>query len=109
MQYRGNLTRLEEMFHRVGREKLSRETEIVISAHLRNKKLFQHVEEGIPMCKALEDLSKREREIGRQEGAEQGVKQEKERVLRNMLQAGLEESLIMNILNCTREELAAVK
>lgn len=67
------------------------------------------VEEGIPMCQALIDLRKEEREIGRREGAAQGVKQENERVLRNMLQAGLEESLIMNILNCTKEELAAAK
>ncbi|MCM1216737.1 MAG: hypothetical protein NC331_05315 [Lachnospiraceae bacterium] len=109
MQCRGNLSRLEELFHKEGREKLNHETELVISAHLGDRRLFQQVEEGVLMCKALEDLSKREREIGRQEGTKQGAKQEKERVLRKMLQAGLEESLIMNILNCTKEEVTAAR
>lgn len=109
MQCRRDLSRLEEMFRRGDREKLSHETELVISAHLGDRRLFQQVEEGALMCKALDDLSKREREIGRREGTKQGVKQEKERVLRNMLQAGLEESLIMNVLNCTKEEVTAAR
>ncbi|MCM1303086.1 MAG: hypothetical protein NC305_08520 [Lachnospiraceae bacterium] len=101
MQCRRDLSRLEELFRKEDREKLSYETELVISAHLGDRRLFQQVEEGVLMCKALEDLSKREREMG--------AKQEKERVLRKMLQAGLEESLIMNILNCTKEEVTAAR
>ncbi len=109
MQCRRDKRRLKGLCQTESFQNLSRETEIIISAHLEKEKLFQQVEEGIPMCKALDDWIKEERENGRQEGAKEGVKQEKSRVLRRMLQAGLEEALIMQILNCTKEELAAAK
>ncbi len=98
MQCRKDLTRLEEMFRMENGRSITRETALVIAAHLGDKKLFQQVEEGTPMCKALEDLGKRERAIGRQE--------ERFQTMKKMLQAGLAENLIMSILNCTKEELA---
>ncbi len=105
MQCRRDLARLEEMFYMENSRSISRETELVIAVHLGKKKLFQQVEEGMSMsmCKALKDLRNEERAIGRQEGAEK----EKKRMLQKMLQAGLAENLIMSILNCTKEELAA--
>lgn len=53
------------------------------------------------MCKALDDWMKEEREIGRVEGKTE----ERYQTMQKMLQAGLEESLIMSILNCTKEEV----
>ncbi len=121
MQCRGDLARLEEMFRMENGRSISRETELVIAAHLGNKLLFQQVEEGMSMsmCKALKDLRNEERAIGRQEGQKVGQKkgrregirigrqEERFQTMQKMLQAGLAENLIMSILNCTKEELAA--
>lgn len=79
----------------------SRKGERVIAVHLGNDKLFEQAEEGMPMCKALDEWMKEEREIGRAEGKTE----ERHQTMQKMLQAGLEESLIMSILNCTKEEI----
>lgn len=75
MQCRKEKKKLKELFQTEGFKNLSRETELVITAHLGEKKLFQQVEEGMSMCKALDDWMKEEREIGRREGQKQGQRQ----------------------------------
>ncbi|MBP3474722.1 MAG: Rpn family recombination-promoting nuclease/putative transposase [Lachnospiraceae bacterium] len=97
MQCRRDKKQLKELCQTERFRKLSRETERVIAVHLGNDRLFEQVEEGMPMCKALDDWMKEEREIGRAE--------ERHQTMQKMLQVGLEEDLIMSILNCTKEEL----
>lgn len=108
MQCRGNLNRLEKLFQEERFQKLSGETQRVIAAHFGNDRLFQEVEEGMSMCKALDDLCERERAIGREKGIEEGRMKERFQNMQRMLQAGMEETQIMDILDCTREELYAI-
>ncbi len=117
LQCRGNLAGLEELFQKERFQSLSRETQCVIAAHLGNNRLYKEVEEGVPVCKALDDLCKRERTIGREEGEQigrkkgieegigEGIIRERFQIIQKMLQAGMEETLIISILNCTKEEL----
>lgn len=106
MQCRGDKKRLRELFQTERFLNLDRETERVVAAHLGNDRLFEQVEEGMPVCKALDDWMKEEREIGRKEGIETGRRAERCQTLQKMIQAGLEEHVIMDILSCTKEELA---
>lgn len=110
MQCREDKKRLRELFQTEQFRKLDRETERVIAAHLGNDRLFEQVEEGMTVCKALDDWMKEEREIGRKEGIEAGIetgkRAERCQTLQKMIQAGLEENVIMDILSCTKEELA---
>ncbi len=105
MQSRGDKKQLKKLCQTERFRKLSRETEQVIAVHLGNDKLFKQVEEGMPMCKALDDWMKEEREIGRAEGKTEGKIEERNQTMKKMLQIGLEENLIMSILNCTKEEI----
>ncbi len=65
----------------------------------------------MPMCKAMEDICLEERELGRKQGKAEGIEvgkmEERFRTMQRMLQAGLSENLILNIMDCTKEELAA--
>lgn len=106
MQCRRDKMRLRELFQTEQFRKLDRETERVIAAHLGNNRLFEQVEEGMSVCKALDDWMEEEREIGRKEGIETGRRAERCQTLQKMIQAGLEEHVIMDILSCTKEELA---
>ncbi|MDE5894022.1 MAG: hypothetical protein K2H45_13975, partial [Acetatifactor sp.] len=68
--------------------------------HLHIKSLIHKIEkEELPMCKAFDDLMKEERR--------EGKKEEKIRIVRQMIKEGLEEQLIRRITKCTREEYAA--
>ncbi len=111
MQCRRNKKQLRELFNQESFRRLGRKTEQVIAAHLNNRKLFERIEEGMPMCKAMEDICLEERELGRTQGKAEGIEvgkmEERFRTMQRMLQAGLSEKLILNIMDCTREELAA--
>lgn len=106
MQCRRDKERLRELFLTDKFQRLDRKTECVIAAHLGNGRLFEQVEEGMPVCKALDDWMKEEREIGRKEGMEAGRQAERSQMLRKMIQAGMEEHVIMDILSCTKDEVA---
>ena len=104
MQCRGDRKRLEELIRLERFQKLSHETEVVISAHLSNKVLSRKVEEeGEPMCKALDDWIKEEKQNGRKEGKQE----ERSRILRSLLLEGLDEQIIMRVTGCSREEYDA--
>ena len=112
MQCRGDRKRLEELIRLERFQKLSHETEVVISAHLNNKVLLRKVEEeGEPMCKALDEWLKEEKQNGRKEGRKVGRKEGKQeeriRILRSLLREGLDEQIIMRVTGCSREEYAA--
>jgi formate dehydrogenase assembly factor FdhD len=56
-------------------------------------------EDKMPMCKAVEEWIEEERDIGRKEGIN--------KILGRMLAAGMDEAAILNITQCSKEELAA--
>lgn len=104
--------KLEELIRLERFQKLSHETEVVISAHLNNKVLLRKVEEeGEPMCKPLDEWLKEEKQNGRKEGRKVGRKEGKQeeriRILRSLLREGLDEQIIMRVTGCSREEYAA--
>jgi len=99
MQCRRDKERLRELFHQERFRQLDREAQHVIAAHLNNSKVFEKVEEGMSVCKAMEDICMEEREKGKME--------ERFRTMQRMLHSGLAEELILDILDCTKEELAA--
>ena len=118
MQCRGDKERLEELVRLERFQKLSHETEVVISAHLNNHVLLRKVEEeGEPMCKALDDWIKEEKQNGRKEGRregrrvgrKEGKQEERIRILRSLLLEGLDEQTIMRVTGCSRKEYAAAE
>ena len=85
---------------------LASETEQVIALHLNIKKLVYKMEkEELPMCKAFNDLMKEQRRDGIKEGRREGKKEEKLKIVRRMLNAGMDEKIIVQMTKCTREEL----
>ena len=100
MQCRKDRVKLRELFQTERFRKLGPETERTIARHLYIKSLIHKIEkEELPMCKAFDDLMKEERR--------EGKKEEKIRIVRQMIKEGLEEQLIRRITKCTREEYAA--
>lgn len=87
---------------------LCTETERVIARHLHVARLLKKIEkEELSMCKAFDDLMREERREGRREGKREGKRGERLRIIRQMAKAGLDDTSISRITNCTREELAA--
>ncbi len=120
MQCRRDKARLRELFQTEAFRNLPPETEQVIARHLHIEHLINKMEkEGLPMCKAFDDLrdellqegkasGRREgRKEGRKEGRREGKKEEKIRIIRLMLKEGLDEALIHRTTGCTGEELSA--
>jgi predicted transposase YdaD len=68
-------------------------------------------EEKMPMCKAVEEWIEEERSIGRKEGIKEGEQKGRTgaiaEMMRRMLAAGMDEAAILNITQCSKEELAA--
>lgn len=116
MQCRKDRNRLRQLLRSESFQDLKPETERMIAAHLHVKELVHKMEkEGLPMCKAFDELMKEERQSGRIEGRREGMregrkagrKQEKIFIIRQMVQEGLDETLISRMTKCSKEELAA--
>lgn len=100
MQCRKDRAKLRELFHAESFQNLGLETEHTIARHLHIKSLVHKMEkEELPMCRAFDDLMKEERQEGKRE--------EKIRIVRQMIKEGMEESLIRRITRCTKEEYAS--
>lgn len=100
MQCRRDRGKLRALFQTESFHKLSPESERTIARHLRIKSLVHRMEkEELPMCKAFDELMKEERR--------EGKKEEKIRIVRQMIKEGMEESFIRRITKCTREEFAS--
>ncbi|MBD5487404.1 MAG: hypothetical protein HDR13_01215 [Lachnospiraceae bacterium] len=96
---------MRKMFLSENFANLRPETEQVIAAHLQVKQLIQKMKkEEMPMCRAFNELMEEERQNGRQEG----MREEKGSMVRRMIQEGMAEELIIKIAECTREELAVL-
>ena len=104
MQCRKDRKKLKELFHTESFSRLGAETERAIAGHLHIKGLLCKIEkEGLPMCKAFNDLVEEERQAGRKEGK----REEKLKTIRRMIKGGFDESVIRRMTNCTKEDLRA--
>lgn len=100
MQCRKDRGILKLLFQTEEFQNLCPETERVIARHLHITRLSKMMEkEELPMCKAFDELMKEERREGKRE--------ERLRIIRQMVKEGLDETSISRITKCTREELAA--
>lgn len=70
-------------------------------------------EEVVDMCKAWSDMAAEEREIGyasgKEEGKAEGQRENKQRVIENMLKRGYPEDDILEIAECTSREIDEIK
>lgn len=111
MQCRKDKVKLRELFGTDAFRHLSPETEQVIVRHLHIERLVHKMEkEGLPMCKAFDDLMDERlqegKAAGRKEGKKEGKKEEKIKIIRQMIKEGLDEALIHRTTRCTREEFS---
>lgn len=111
MQCRKDKVKLRELFGTDAFRHLSPETEQVIVRHLYIERLAHKMEkEGLPMCKAFDDLMDERlqegKAAGRKEGKKEGKKEEKIKIIRQMIKEGLDEALIHRTTRCTREEFS---
>lgn len=112
MQCRGDKAKLRELFLTDAFRHLDPETEQVMARHLHVARLVHKMEkEGLPMCKAFDDLMDEKLQegkvVGRKEGRKEGKREEKIRIIRQMIKEGLDEALIRRATRCTREEFSA--
>lgn len=91
MQCRKDKAGLRELFQTDAFRNLSSEAEQVIARHLHIERLVHKIEkEGLPMCKAFDDLMNEKlqegktagRKEGRKEGKREGKREEKIRIIR---------------------------
>lgn len=113
MQCRKDRKKLRGLLKSETFKDLSPETELAIAAYLNVKKLMHKMKkEGLPMCKAFDDLMKEERQNGRREGEKEGKrkgkKEERMAIVARMYKKGIKESVIREVTGCTKKELAAV-
>lgn len=113
MQCRKDRKGLRNLLRSESFKNLSPETEQAIASHLNMKKLVHKMKkEGLPMCKAFDDLMKEERQNGKREGRKEGKREGKkeERILiaSRMYKKGIKESVIREVTGCTKKELATV-
>lgn len=61
------------------------------------------------MCKAWSDMAAEEREIGYASGKEEGQRESKQRVIENMLKMGYSDDDILEIAECTSQEINEIR
>lgn len=107
MQCRRDRNRLKRLLRSERFQSLKPETELAVAVHLNMKGLARKIErEGLPMCKAFDDLMREERQSGRREGKREGKKEERFGIIVRMKKEGLEEAQIIRLTKCTKEEYA---
>lgn len=82
-----------------------------------NKEKYRNEEGEINMCKAMDDWAKEEREIGLKEGLREGYEsglqegrlQERRLFIVRMLEKNKSDEEIIEITDCTREQLEEIK
>lgn len=110
MQCRRDREKLRMLFQTERFRHFGTETEQVIARHLHIARLTKKMEkEALPMCVAFEELMKEERQEGRREGKREGKKEEKLRTVRRMIKGGFDESVIIRMTRCTKEEYEAAE
>lgn len=93
--------KLSELFRTEEFLKLKEDTEWAIAVHIDRKKLTVKMEkEGLRMCQAFDELMKDKKA--------EGKKEERARIIRHMMQEGMEQNMIQKITKCSKSELAAI-
>jgi predicted transposase YdaD len=90
------------------------DAQLAIALHTGMTSIVKKVkEEKMPMCKAVEEWIEEERSIGRQEGIKEGEQNGRNsaiaEIIKRMLAAGMDETAILNITQCSKDELAAAQ
>lgn len=111
MQCRKDKKKLNELCHSERFHNLKPEAVQAIAVHIDRKRLMPKVKmEGIEMCQAFDELMEDMKMEGKEEGIREGIKEGERRgrisILRQMLEEGMEEALVLRIARCTEEELA---
>ena len=103
LQCRKGKKKLNELCHSERFHNLEPEAVQAIAIHIDRKRLMPKVKmEGIEMCQAFDELM----EDMKMEGIKEGERRGRISILRQMLEEGMEESLVLKIAKCTKEELA---
>lgn len=103
LQCRKDKKKLNELCHSERFHNLEPEAVQAIAIHIDRKRLMPKVKmEGIEMCQAFDELM----EDMKMEGIKEGERRGRISILRQMLEEGMEESLVLKIAKCTKEELA---
>lgn len=110
IQCRSNKAKLRELFRTETFRHLGPETEQVIARHLHVERLAHKMEkEGLSMCKAFDDLADELLQEGKTAGLKEGRREEKIRIIRQMIKEGLDEAFIHRMTRCTAEEFSTAK
>lgn len=108
MQCRRDKEKLNELCHSERFRNLKPEAVQAIAVHIDKHRLIPKIKkEGLEMCQAFDELMEDMRMEGIREGKEEGIKEGRLSIIRRMLAEGLEESLILRVAKCSKEELAA--
>ena len=101
---------MRELFRTEAFRHLGPETEQVIARHLHIERLAHKMEkEGLSMCKAFDDLADELLQEGKTAGLKEGRREEKIRIIRQMIKEGLDEAFIHRMTRCTAEEFSTAK
>lgn len=102
MQCRKDKKKLNELCHSEEFRHLDPETVRAIAIHIDRKKLMSKVEkEEVSMCQAFDELM----EDKKLEGIKEGRKEGRLSIISHLLAAGMEESQILKITQCSEEEI----
>jgi hypothetical protein len=100
LQWRNDKESLHRFIKSPQFQNLKSDAQLAITLHTGMTGILKKVKEDkMPMCKAVEEWIEEERDIGRKEGIN--------KILGRMLAAGMDEAAILNITQCSKEELAA--
>lgn len=98
----------ENRFHHMEREAIQL-INLITGTDIR----MENDEEVVDMCKAWSDMAAEEREIGyasgKEEGKAEGQRENKQRVIENMLKMGYPDDDILEIAECTSREINEIR
>jgi predicted transposase YdaD len=114
LQWRNDKENLHRFIKSSEFQNLKVDAQLAIALHTGMTSIVKKVkEEKMPMCKAVEEWIEEERSIGRQEGIKEGEQNGRNsaiaEIIKRMLEAGMDETAILNITQCSKEELAAAQ
>ena len=61
------------------------------------------------MCQAVREWAEEERQIGRKEGRKEGWEESRAAIVRNLILRGDTDEAIMQVVECSREYVAAIR
>ena len=106
MQCRKDKEKLNELCHSERFRNLDPETLKAIAIHIDRKRLLPKIEkEGAIMCQAFDELMEDKKREGMEEGIKEGERKGRLSIISQLLAAGMEETQILKVTQCSEEEL----